>query len=59
MDVLNNGAAAADVNEGLAMVDRMMQRMNQMVVINLDELDGSYCHVLLLDVSAQPFFRTS
>ena len=43
-----SGAATADVDDRLRVVDRVMERMDQVVLIGLDELGGGQRHCVLL-----------
>ena len=43
-DVLHHGAAAAHVDDGLGVVDRVVERMDQVILVGLDQLGGGHRH---------------
>ena len=43
-DLLDHRAAAADVDHRLGVVDGMVKRMDQVILIGLDELSGGHRH---------------
>jgi len=43
-DVVHHGAAPAHVDDGLGVVDRVMERMDQVILVSLDELGGGHRH---------------
>ena len=47
-DVLDHRAAAADVDDRLGVVDRMVERMDQVILVGLDQLGGGHRHRTIL-----------
>jgi hypothetical protein len=49
LDVRDGGAAALDVHHGLEVIARMVQRMDQVILVGLDQLCRLHGHGSLLD----------